>query len=225
MILRPHGSSRVAITQPDHAALAAHIMRAWRANGLPTSPRRDAILLAVAEHDNGWREVDAQVLIDPATGAVLDFMTVSGDIKRGVWPRAIARLAAAPHLAPYSAALVAHHAAHVYGRYRSDPEWVSFFPDMEALRDRHLAVAGMTMRELMADYLFLRIGDLASLTFCTATDMQTGEFGYTVRLDGEDVVVTPDPFEGADVPLHISGRDLTDADNVVPITGIVRGER
>jgi Protein of unknown function (DUF3891) len=221
MILRPNGPTRVAITQPDHAALAAHIMRSWRANGLPTSPRRDAIVLAVAEHDNGWREIDAQRLIDPATGAVLDFMTVSGDIKRSVWPRAIARLAAAP----FSAALVAHHAAHVYSRYRTDPEWASFFPEMETLRDRHLDVAGVSMRELLDDYVFLRIGDLASLTFCTATDMRAGEFGYDVRLERDTVIVTPDPFEGEAVPLHISGRDLRDADTIVTITGVARGGR
>jgi hypothetical protein len=221
MILRPNGPTRVAITQPDHAALAAHIMRSWRANGLPTSPRRDAIVLAVAEHDNGWREIDAQFLRDPATGAVLDFMTVPGDIKRGVWPRAIARLAAAP----FSAALVAHHAAHVYSRYRTDPEWASFFPEMETLRDRHLDVAGVSMRELLDDYVFLRIGDLASLTFCTATDMGAGEFDYSVRLEHDTVIVTPDPFEGEEVPLRISGRDLQDPDTIVTITGVARGSR
>src|SRR5579862_296492 len=181
MILRPHGATRVAITQPDHAALAGRIMKAWRANGLPTNPRRDEILLAVAEHDNGWREIDAQFLRDPATGEILDFMTVSGDIKRGVWPRAIDRLSATP----YAAALVAHHAAHVYSRYRTDPEWAAFFPEMEAMRDR-LA----SRDELLADYLFLRVGDLASLTFCTAANMQVGEFGYMVRLDGDDLKST-----------------------------------
>jgi hypothetical protein len=216
MILRPNGPTRVAITQPDHAALAAHIMRSWRADGLPTSPRRDDILLAVAEHDNGWREIDAQFLRDPATGAVLDFMTVSGDIKRGVWPRGIERLSATP----YAAALVAHHAAHVYSRYRSDPEWADFFPMMEAIRDRLVP-----RQQLLPDYLFLRIGDLASLTFCTAADMQVGEFGYMVRLDGDDLIITPDPFEGSEVPLQISGRDLRDPDTIVTITGVARGGR
>jgi hypothetical protein len=216
MILRPHGATRVAITQPDHAALAGRIMRAWRANGLPTSARRDEILLAVSAHDNGWQEIDAQFLIDPATGDVLDFMTVSGNIKRGVWPRAISRLSETP----YAAALVAHHAAHVYTRYRADPEWVAFFPEMEVIRD------GFASRdELLGDYLFLRIGDLASLTFCTAANMQVGEFGYTVRLDGDCLTIDPDPFEGADVPLQVSGRDLQDPDRVVTVSGIARGRR
>jgi len=216
MILRPHGATRVAITQPDHAALAGRIMKAWRANGLPTNPRRDEILLAVAEHDNGWREIDAQFLRDPATGEILDFMTVSGDIKRGVWPRAIDRLSATP----YAAALVAHHAAHVYSRYRTDPEWAAFFPEMEAMRDR-LA----SRDELLADYLFLRVGDLASLTFCTAANMQVGEFGYMVRLDGDDLIITPDPFEGTEVSLQISGRDLRDPEQIITITGTARGSQ
>jgi Protein of unknown function (DUF3891) len=212
MILRPHGPTRVAITQPDHAALAGRIMKAWRANDLPTSTRRDEILLAVSEHDNGWREIDAEFLLDPTTGDVLDFMTVSGDIKRGVWPRAIERLAATP----YAAALVAHHAAHVYSRFRSDPEWAAFFPEMEGIASRE---------NVLADYVFLRIGDLASLTFCTAANMQVGEFGYMVRLDGDELTITPDPFEGAEVPLQISGRDVRDPDQIVTITGTVRGGR
>lgn len=216
MILRPHGPTRVAITQPDHAALAGRIMKAWRANELPTSHRRDEILMAVSEHDNGWREIDAQFLIDSDTGAVLDFMTVSGEIKRGVWPRAIERLAATP----YAAALVAHHAAHVYSRFRSDPEWADFFPEMEAARDRLAA-----RQELLADYLFLRIGDLASLTFCTAANMQVGEFGYMVRLEGDELIITPDPFGGAEVPLQISGRDVRDPERIVTITGTARGGR
>lgn len=214
MILRPNGLTRVAITQPDHAALAGRIMKSWRANGLPDSERRDDILLAVAEHDNGWREIDAQFVRDPATGDVLDFMTVSDDVKRGVWPRAVDRLSAHP----YAAALVAHHAAHVYRRYRADPAWIGFFLKMEAIRDRLAPQDG-----LFSDYLFLRLGDLASLTFCTAAEMQVAEFDYTVRLEGETLIITPDPFEGAEVALQVSGRDLQDPDKIITITGTARG--
>jgi hypothetical protein len=205
MILRPHGSTRLAITQPDHAALAGRIMAAWRANSLPDSPRREDILLAVAEHDNGWREVDDSLLVDPATGAIRDFMTVPAHVKRGVWSRAIARLAATP----YAAALVAHHAAHVYGRYRPDETWSLFFAEMDASRDRLLReVPAVTREDFLADYVFLRIGDLASLAFCTAGTMLGGEFGYTVRVDGTRVVITPDPFAGADVPFSIDGQEI-----------------
>ena len=117
MILRPNGSSQLLITQPDHAALAARVMRQWRADGLLQSPRLPSILLAVEEHDNGWREVDTAPLVDASTGRVLDFIGAPEEIRRPVWPRGVDRLADTP----YAAALVAQHALHIYRRYRDNP--------------------------------------------------------------------------------------------------------
>jgi uncharacterized protein DUF3891 len=222
MIIRPNGAQRIAITQPDHAALASRIMRAWRANGLPESPRRDDILHAIAEHDNGWREVDDTLIVDPADGSIRDFMTVPDEIKRGVWTRAIDRLSAVP----YAAALVAQHAAYVYGRYRQNPAWAQFFVEMERSRDRLLRDSERSTDTLMHDYLFLRVADLVSLVFCTRTIMQAPEFGYTLRLDGETVFVTPDPFGGAKVPISIDGREVdgTGFSRRVTVTGVTQGE-
>ena len=55
------------ITQPDHARFAAELLSLWRADGLPEHPRREQLLFAVREHDNGWREADAAPWVDPAT--------------------------------------------------------------------------------------------------------------------------------------------------------------
>ena len=76
MILRPAGPDQLLITQPDHAALAARIMEHWRADGLPQSPRRAAILRAIEQHDNGWDEIDIAPIVDRATGRILDFINV-----------------------------------------------------------------------------------------------------------------------------------------------------
>ena len=117
MIVRVNGSSQLLITQPDHAALAALVMRQWRAGGLLQAPRLSSILLAVEQHDNGWREVDAAPLVDGGTGRVLDFIGAPDEVRRAVWPRGVDRLAATP----YAAALVAQHALHIYRRYRDNP--------------------------------------------------------------------------------------------------------
>ena len=101
-------------------------MRRWRADGFPDSPRRAAILLAIEEHDNGWREVDAAPVLDVTTGRILDFISAPDSVRRGVWPRGVQRLAAEP----CAAALVAQHAMHVYGRYRTALEWRPFFAEM-----------------------------------------------------------------------------------------------
>lgn len=171
---------------------------------LAARPRRDAILHAIAEHDNGWVEEDAAPAVNPATGSVVDFVSATLSVRHGVWPRAIARLADDP----WAAALVAQHAITVYDRFRSDAEWASFFADMEAARDAMVRASGIPVDDLAADYPFVRLGDLISLTFCTGwTDAQ--RFGdWTVELAGTRVVVTPDPFGRATIPIEINARAI-----------------
>jgi hypothetical protein len=209
MIVRHEGSSQILISQPDHAALAGEIMRGWLANGLPDSPRRAEILLAVDQHDNGWREPDSAPIVDAATGAVLDFVSAPDPVRRGVWPRGVHRLAGRP----YAAALVAQHAIHVYARYRAIHDWRPFFTKMEAVRDLYLHRApAVSFHELVEDYFFVRIGDLISLTFCCGwTAEQVDPSGYLVRLDGSHLTVTPDPFAGRLAAVAVSGRRLGDA--------------
>ena len=169
---------------------------------LRTRPRRGAILHAIAEHDNGWAEEDAAPTIDTATGNVADFITVPLSVRHAVWPRGIARLADDP----WAAALVAQHALTVYDRFRGDSAWRSFFAGMEEARDASLRASGRPFDDLAADYPFLRLGDLISLAFCTgSTDVQTFG-GWTVQLSGMRVAVTPDPFDGATIPVAISAR-------------------
>jgi hypothetical protein len=205
MIVLDASSPALLITQPDHAAVAATIMRHWTAGGLDASPRRAAIMRAIEHHDDGWREVDVHPFLDAATGRVLDFVHIPVAARQSLWPRGVTRLEAEP----YAAALVAQHAVHVYRRLRPEPEWSSFFVEMAAARDWHLSAAHETFEHLQDDYVFLRLGDLASLTFCGIdTAGQAGEMGYDLRLDGSRLVVTPDPFAGAEVALQIIAREL-----------------
>ena len=205
MIRRPQGDTQLLITQPDHAALAADIMRHWRRDGLAESPRRDAILLAVAEHDSGWRDVDAAPIVDEASGHIQDFVEIPDTLRRGVWPRSVDRLA----WSPYAAALVAHHAVYVLRRYRDAAEWKAFFADLEARRDGHLAAARVSFEDLLNEYRFVRAGDLASLAFCAGwTDEQNDGTGYAIRMAGERLVVSPDPFDGESLPIQVAARAL-----------------
>jgi hypothetical protein len=206
MIVRPEDGALHLIAQPDHAALARHIMERWAA--LHGAVRRASILNAVEQHDNGWRELDAEPLRDPATGRVFDFIAIPVPLRQAVWPRGVGRLAQSD---PWAGALVAHHAATVYDRFRPDEDWHDFFAEMEATRDRLIELSGASRRDLDHDYRFLRWGDLASLVFCTrARETLTFE-GYSFRLDDNRLGVTPDPFEGREVPLAVHARALPDA--------------
>src|SRR5512145_328394 len=111
MIIRHLAASDQLITQPDHAALAARILRQWHPGHFPDSPRKASILHAIEKHDEGWAEVDESLLVDEA-GRLLDFMAVSDDVKRDTSLRGLSALASDP----YAAALVAQHRLHVYRR-------------------------------------------------------------------------------------------------------------
>jgi hypothetical protein len=188
------------ITQPDHARLAATIMQCCVP--LAPRPRRDAILHAIAEHDGGWIEEDAAPAINPTTGDVVDFVNAPLSVRHAVWPRGISRLAGDP----WAAALVAQHAITVYDRFRSDAEWTSFFARMEAARDAMVRASGIRADDLAADYAFVRLGDLISLTFCTAWIDEQRFDEWTVRLSGSRVMIAPNAFGGDEIPIQITAR-------------------
>ena len=177
-------------------------------------PRRDSILHAIGEHDNGWAEADAAPTVDAESGNVMDFVSAPLSVRQGVWPRGIARLADDP----WAAALVAQHVLTVYDRYRSDSAWTAFFAEMKTARMRMRRAAAMPLADLEDDYAFVRLGDLISLTFCTGwTDEQ--RFGAsTIHLSGWRVVVTPDPFGGATISIESSG-----AGGAQPAVSVGRG--
>ena len=202
MIVRHAGDTLQLITQPDHARLAGEIMQHTIA--LAEHPRRDSILLAITEHDNGWTEPDAAPLIDPATGVPLDFISAPIAVRQGVWPRGIARLAHNP----WAAALVAQHAIAIFERYRSDNAWRQFFTVVESARQTMVAASGFSFEELQADYRFLGFGDLISLTFCNGwSDAQQFD-AWSVRLLGSQVVVLPDLFNGRSIPIAIAAKAI-----------------
>ena len=95
---------------------------------------------------------------------------------------------------------MAHHAVHVYRHKRDEAEWAAFFAEMEGLRDRHLHAARLEMDDLLRDYVFVRIGDLASLTFCNGwSEQQVDDVRYAIRFDGKRLTIAPDPFDGRQI--------------------------
>jgi uncharacterized protein DUF3891 len=202
VIVRPAHDSLHLITQPDHAHLAAKIIE--HSVSLAARPRRDAILLAVAEHDNGWTEEDDAPMLNPATGQLADFINVPIEVRHRVWPCAVQRLA--QH--PWTAALVAEHAVVVYDRFRAEPDWEPFFSGMEAARDDMVRASGLPMAALVSDYEFVRLADLISLLFCMGIPHPQRFAEWTVKLTGDHVVVTPDPFGQWVIPVEIQARVL-----------------
>ena len=178
-------------------------MEHWTA--LAGHPRRETVLLAINEHDNGWREPDTAPTVDTASGQIHDFMTAPAQVRQGVWPRGVERVSHDP----WAAALVAQHAITVYERYRADPAWTEFFTTMERTRDGLLARLERPLGDLLSDYTFVRIGDLISLVFCNQWRQETYR-EWTFRFDGGAVSASPQAFAGAEIDFEIAAIELPD---------------
>jgi hypothetical protein len=202
VIVVPAGDGALLITQPDHAHLARALME--RCVPLAASPRRDEILRAIGEHDNGWIEDDAAPTVNLDTGGITDFVIAPIAVRHEVWPRGVARLSNDP----WAAALVAEHALTIYDRYRTAPEWQGFFARMEGLRDEVVRHAGRSLAELVEDYPYVRLADLVSLAFCTRTAevQRIGE--WTVSFSDPAVLVDPYPFVEPEIPIAIAARRI-----------------
>jgi hypothetical protein len=213
MIVRREASHFVCITQPDHAALAAVLVDAWCADGLPARPTRPEVVLATRVHDLGWTDEDAAPRVDPSTGAPYDFVSAPLEMRQGIWPRAIAALAERD---PYVAALVAQHALTVYRRYQHDPAWRAFFPPIEGRRDdlyaeaaaRAAAAGQPAPLAFLQDYSLVGIGDLFSLVFCNGWSEPHLIEGYQAILRDNVLTIAPDPFGGLAVAFETPARRL-----------------
>lgn len=206
VIIRPQQDSLFFITQPDHAAAAADLVQHFE--GFSTNPRRSEIHLAVREHDSGWHELDRDLVFDSTRGKAHDFMTVPEPLKQSVWSKAIELVAPT---SPYAAALIAEHAVFVYSANRGKPEWDTFFGVMEARRAELLARAGVSLDILRADYPFLGIADLLSLSFCHCWETPKERFGHSVVCEGAAVTMTPSLLPATPVPVRVRARRIPDA--------------
>jgi hypothetical protein len=193
------------MTQPDHAAAAADLVQHFE--GFATNHRRAEIHLAVREHDSGWQDIDRELVFDPATGKAHDFMSMPEPRKQSVWPIAIDLVA--PRSA-YAAALIAEHAIFVYSGNRGKPEWDTFFAAMETRRTHLLARARVSLDTLRADYPFLGIADLLSLSFCHCWETPRERFGRSVVCEGAAVTMTPSLLPVTPVPVRVRMRRLPD---------------
>ncbi len=214
MIIRPGPDGTLhLISQPDHARLAATIISAWD-TALPLSAAsRAAVLFAIAEHDNGWREVDAEPLLSAETARPHDFMDLPAGLKRDIWPRGIRRLATD---SPLAAALVAEHALTLHRHRHAEPGWREFFSEIEGLQAALLteasATGGISRQVFGRAYDLLYIGDVVSLAFCNRWKDATEARGYRVAPSGGDneIVISPDPFKQGRIHFQVTARAIPD---------------
>lgn len=191
MIVVPGEPSCLLITQPDHAHLAAEILSLWRADGLPDNPRRDDLLFAAREHDNGWREADAAPRWDAERGRPHDFITLPARERIEVWERGVCRFAAER---PYASLLIARHALNLFGGHRGEEGWDRLLGFLEDFERNLLEETGVEPETLEEDYRWIDLADQISLAACAQWRELTRRYGVRIVPAPADGAVGLDPF-------------------------------
>lgn len=160
IIVHAEGTRLRLVTQSDHAHLSCAVLGLWRDDGLPSHPRRQALLFAAREHDNGWREADAAPQVNPATGRPYDFSSLPQNHRREIWRRGTER-----HVEqhPLAALLILEHALALHSASYEDPDWRPLLDRWRELRETLLESVDLGPASLAEDYRFLAVADAVAL--------------------------------------------------------------
>lgn len=212
MIVRDLGDAWQVVLQTDHADLSGDVARAWADQG----PRHESVVIAAERHDDGWAVWEQAPMVDPRSGAPVNFLDVGVPAHLAFYRAAIAAIGEQD---PYAGLLVSMHGAGIYRhRYGTDPalglsraaeaqEQVdAFVAEQEARHEALAASLGVSAEERWADYHLLQYADRFSLYFCMR-DVEAGEAGKVrdfsfAPLGPWHVRVEPYPF--ATSPLRTS---------------------
>src|SRR5947209_2488152 len=224
MIVRTHRGQLLLIRQTDHQTLSGRLADAW-GNGRFARPEPFApLVLAAAEHDNGWRDWEDAPKVDPATRLPYQFTDVPTEEHLAFYRRGIDGVAARD---VHAGLLVNLHCQGFHNqRFGTLPEAVMKAPPagtdsavrttLAALQAQERVLAEqvpLDLPTLWAQYKLLQVYDRLSLYLCmpplkpaTLKAVPAGPDGATVELalnpDG-DGVVTVAPYPFAAVPLRV----------------------
>lgn len=192
MIVSPDPDGRhLVITQPDHARFSAELLSLWRP--LAGHPRRQELLFAVREHDNGWRETDAAPHWDAEHGRPHDFLSLPRTERIELWQRGTARFAR-EH--PYASLLIAKHAVRLH-QERTGEEWRAFRDYLDELCRGLAEETGAPEEQVEADYRWLDLADLISLAVCNGWSEPFGRHGFQGWFHDGTLRLDPFPLAGA----------------------------
>lgn len=194
MIIVKQEAGLRCVTQPDHAGVAAEILGLWRADGLPEHQRRDELLFAVREHDNGWQEIDAAPYVCPTNGGPYTFTELPEIRRRELWLRGVDR-----HVEqrPYAALLITRHAIGIHADRRALADWSEFFDTLTELEASLMEELEPEPDHVAEDYGWLRLADLISLQACGALSERFEEAGHRFERQGSQIAIGPFPLAGA----------------------------
>lgn len=164
------------------------------------------MLRGVREHDNGWREIDAAPLVDPASGRPHDYRSLPDAARRELWDRGARRLRDDD---PYVCLLVVRHARELHHTLRRRPEWVDWIEGLDALEEELLEAGEVDPDDLAADYRWLALSDRFSLGLCEESPESFEADGFAARIVPGTLRLSPFPLAGR-TTFRLSCRHIPD---------------
>jgi hypothetical protein len=118
MIVSPRNGDLILIRQTDHATLSGVFAERWGNETFERPEPRGPVLLAAAQHDNGWQEWEAEPKVNPATALPYQFTQMPVGEHLAFYLRGVERVIAEDQ---YAGLLVSMHCAGLYKqRYGTD---------------------------------------------------------------------------------------------------------
>ena len=194
MIVVHDGPSFLLVTQNDHAHFSGELLSLWRADGLPEHARRDDIVFAAREHDNGWREADSAPRVDRESGEPYGFLSLPAPDRIEIWRRGIRRYR---ERRPYAALLIVQHALSLHTSVGAGDEYAELLDEVRVSRDELLERTGASEADLLDDYPWIQITDAISLVACRCFEGDRTRVGRRFWRENGDLVIHPLPLAGA----------------------------
>ena len=195
------------VTQRAHGLLAAQICLHWKKDKQPKQWLET--LMATAEHDDVYNELDNPNLLDP-NGAPLNFKLngFEQDLAQRLIDMAETKSA-------YLALLISKHIQFVHG---SDPKSKNFVKNLLIKEKRWLKTAETNQSEINRSYELLEFCDAFSLLLCQGMIQPEGrkiQIGngpnqqrYDMHEKDDVLIVEPWPFEQPSFNVHYEYRTI-----------------
>lgn len=197
--------------------------RAWGDGAFEPPRPSELVVLAAAEHDNGWREWEDAPSYNPDSGLPYTYVDIPIEQHLEIYRRGIER---AVRRHAYVGVLVSLHGSLLYSRFRPDqPGSSEFLAEQRELRDRlidrlratdpdlsdHCSEGALrTNRDLLFGWdalsLFLCHGSAWLQTIEVPADYAGRRAAIRVKSTDAGLRLSPYPFHESPLQLSISGR-------------------
>ena len=229
MIVRHLSGDLQLVLQVDHDDLSGQFAERFGGSSFWDPEPREPVVLACAEHDDGWHDWEGAPEIDPESGRAWNFRDLEILRHLDFYRAGIGRITERD---PYAGMLVSKHGSGIYKRrYDLQPEMVvpGVTPELAVAIEEFIVEQEAHQEELQSDldanaddvwsaYRLLEAADRFSLYFCMDRPEAAVGVGPIPNEDGSDTELiveplgewsarlTPYPFRDSDDEIFTLGR-------------------